>query len=486
MILSRFSGTLLLFPGKRGLATVAPHVSSRKAKAEGSIAAIFTSLTDENHVALPDRFAELKRDLWNEGLVQSWKEVLGELESEVEHIAARGAEIIPKVSYRDIKSGLSKADIDTIKRVGTVIVQGGVPQEEALAWKQSIVDYAANNKDLVKGFPSDNIQVYEIYNSVSQIKARTHPNIVDTQRFLLSLWNTSDPTSEISLQTPISYFDRLRIRLPGDAKFTLGPHIDGGSVERWEDVGLRSVFGKILQGGSSWKSHNPFDASPRIGAKQDMYHTSNACSIFRAWQGWTSLSSTGPGEGTLRVFPNLSLATAYLILRPFFRPRHASSTSLKADDWVLDVESSTFPGSSIGKTQELNEKTHPHLQLARTMTSVPKVEPGDQVYWHCDVIHAVEGKHGGKGDSSVLYIPTVPLTIGNASYLRDQRINFLAGLPAPDFPGGEGETRFMGRGTPDDVLSEEGRRMLGLEIFEADAGKGLGEEFVRKINEVLI
>ncbi|KAF9047648.1 hypothetical protein BJ165DRAFT_1344868, partial [Panaeolus papilionaceus] len=89
------------------------------------------------------------------------------------------------------------------------------------------------------------------------------------------------------------------------------------------------------------------------------------------------LSSTDPGEGTLRVFPNLSLATAYLILRPFFKPRNAQSSSLKADDWVLDVESSSFPGSSIGKMQELNEKTHPHLQLRRTMTSLSKVEPGN-------------------------------------------------------------------------------------------------------------
>ncbi|KAF9047646.1 hypothetical protein BJ165DRAFT_1344281, partial [Panaeolus papilionaceus] len=187
----------------------------------------------------------------------------------------------------------------------------------------------------------------------------------------------------------------------------------------------------------------------------------------------------------IRVFRNLSQATAYLILRPFFKPRNAQSSSLKVDDWVPDVKSSAFPGSSIGKTQELNEKTHPHLQLERTMTSLSRVEPGDQVYWHCDVIHAVEGKHGGKGDSSVLYIPTVPLTIGNASYLRDQRINFLSGLPAPDFPGGEGESKFVGRGTPEDILTDEGRRMLGLETIQVDAKKGLGEEFVRKVNEAL-
>lgn len=127
---------------------------------------------------------------------------------------------------------------------------------------------------VLPGFPADNIQVFELYNSQSQIQARTHPALVETQRFLLSLWHTSDPSTEISLNTPISYFDRLRIRQPGDSKFTLGPHIDGGSVERWEDPGYRACFGKILEGGSSWREHDPFDVSPRIHAQQDLYHAS--------------------------------------------------------------------------------------------------------------------------------------------------------------------------------------------------------------------
>ena len=111
-----------------------------------------------------------------------------------------------------------------------------------------------------------------------------------------------------------------------------------------------------------------------------MLDVSNACSVFRAWQGWTSLSSTGPNEGTLRVLPMLSLSTAYTILRPFFRPKNPDSTSLKFEDWEVDLDGPRFPGSSMGKTQELNERTHPHLRLGRTMVSVPRVEPGDQVY----------------------------------------------------------------------------------------------------------
>jgi len=124
----------------------------------------------------------------------------------------------------------------------------------------------------VAGFPADNIQAYELYNSKAQIAARTHPAILRTQQELLQFWH--DPSNHhVDFSTPLSYFDRLRIRTPGDASFTLGPHIDGGSVERWEDPTFRRVFHRILQGGTGWKSHDPFDVSWRMNAKQDLYNT---------------------------------------------------------------------------------------------------------------------------------------------------------------------------------------------------------------------
>jgi Protein of unknown function (DUF1479) len=150
----------------------------------------------------------------------------------------------------------------------------------------------------------------------------------------------------------------------------------------------------------------------RIHISEGVAICSNQCSIFRPWQGWTSLSSTSPNEGTLRVLPMLHLASAYIILRPFFQLKVSSPPgSLRCEDWEVNLESTHFPGSAMGKAQELNEETHPHLRLEKTMISVPKVEPGDQVYWHCDTVHAVESHHGGASDSSVLYIPAVPLTI---------------------------------------------------------------------------
>ncbi|KIJ08600.1 hypothetical protein PAXINDRAFT_172871 [Paxillus involutus ATCC 200175] len=482
-----------------------PTFTPRVAKEEGTIADIFTTLGSNADTApLPPRFGALKKEVLHdlgatpEALRQAWNGVLKALEGRTEEIITKRGDIIPRIKYADVEAGLSEAQRDTIRKTGVVIVTGGVPKEEALAWKASIKDYIAANP--VKGFPAGNIQAYEIYNTKPQIYARTHPAVLNTQKALLSLWHNSNSPSSIDFTTPISYFDRLRIRTPGDRSFTLGPHIDGGSVERWEDTAFRRVWGKILQGGpKGWESFDPFDASRRVNAKQDLYNTPNQCTILRCWQGWTSMSSTGVNEGTLRVLPMLSLATAYIILRPFFKPRAVTtgtsadqnqeasgarqSVSLAQEDWELNLDGSEFPGSVPGKTQELNEVTHPHLRLAETMVSSPRIEPGDQVYWHCDTVHAVEGEHKGKDDSSVLYIPAAPLSVKNAAYLRDQRINFVHGLPAPDFPGGEGESKFSGRATPQDITTRRGRQAMGFEPFVASGSDNAA--LVKEANRVL-
>ena len=84
----------------------------------------------------------------------------------------------------------------------------------------------------------------------------------------------------------------------------------------------------------------------------------------------------------------LSLATAYIILRPFFSlppevasgVKSATDIPLDADAWVLDLDNPAFPGSTPGKTQAITPLTHPHLRIDKTVVSIPRVEPGDQVY----------------------------------------------------------------------------------------------------------
>lgn len=233
------------------------------------------------------------------------------------------------------------------------------------------------------------------------------------------------------------------MRQPGDAKFALGPHIDGGSCERWEEAGYGKgrVYDDIWQG--NWEEYDPWESSCRLPVESDLYQGQGACSAFRMCQGWLSLSQTSAFEGTLLVNPLLQLATAYFLLRPFFSPKTAApsissvtgeakevytSTFLSPENWKLEEpQSSWLQGANLGRGQELNSLLHPHLNLPKTMVHVPTVAPGDYVVWHCDSIHAVDKVHAGKSDSSVLYIPACPLTTQNAAYLARQRKCFLQG-----------------------------------------------------------
>lgn len=343
-----------------------------------------------------------------------------------------------------------------------------IPREEALSLKAQARDYIQANRGRVRAFPVDVPAVYELYWTPVQVTARSHPNVLAVQKFLQTLWRSSDSTSRISTTHTLTYADRFRIRNPGDAKFALGPHTDGGSLERWEDPEYASVYRSILEG--RWEEYDAFDAKHRINAKMDLYNGAGACSMFRVFQGWLSMSDTGPSEGTLKVCPMLKHATAYLLLRPFF--------NLKSPQLAID---SSFPGSAPGTCQEYNDETHPHLELDDTMVSMPRVEPGDYVAWHCDTIHSVDREHRGEGDSSVLYIPACPLTGPNVDYLIEQRKAALAFSPPPDFPGagGEGELGFKGavdwNNVPGDGLKAMG---LGSQKWEVTSQMAEGERRV--------
>lgn len=218
-------------------------------------------------------------------------------------------------------------------------------------------------------------------------------------------------------------------------------------------------------------------------ARTAMYNGPGQCSVFRPWQGWLSLSHTGPNEGTLRVLPNLKEATAYIVMRPFFeavRPREACGSTeeyLDAGNWRFDGQSPRFPGCSLGHNIELSSATHPHLRLGSSMISLCDVQPGDMVLWSCDAVHAVESRHAGRGDSSVMYIPAIPLTANNWRYVRAQADCFKQGKPPSDFPQGQGESNFTqagGRAKPQDVSNDMARTAMGLEtppnVETADEG----------------
>jgi hypothetical protein len=321
------------------------------------------------------------------------------------------------------------------------------------------------------GYPSDDPQIWELYWSPSQVRGRSHPNTLKAATWLNTQFFHTRTPDKIDFEQQLTYADRVRIRHPSDAKFALGPHVDGGGIERWEDPEYRQVFRQILTG--HWEKFDSFDATHRVGANMELYSTPNACSAFRSWQGWLSLSETGPGEGTLKIFPFLKEATAYWVLRPFVRPTELGS------DWELDTESPEFHGALPGFGQEMYPHFHPHLRLPDSLPSVPIMFPGDFVFWQSESIHAVEAVHNGDTDSAVMYVPVVPLCDMNVGYIKVQKEAFLKGTPPPDFPGGVGESQHIGKGEERMLIGVKGREVMGFEKFE-----GLSDS-VRRANAIL-
>ena len=399
-------------------------VAKPSGKEEGDISSAFASLSGKEGIPLPERFVEIKKQLISgheEAIVHSFHSLLRTLAQEIPIIKALGSSVIPTIPYSSINNPPASFT-EAHKRTGVAIIRSVVPEAQALEWLADLKSYIAANPT-TKAYPASAPVVYELYWSRAQLLARSNPALLHASRFLMSHWHCSSRSSLVSTKHPTSYADRLRIRPPGDASFALGPHVDGGSCERWEPsgYGLGGTYDAVFRG--DWESYDPFDASTRLHVVSDNY------SAFRMHQGWLSLSHTGSG---FKVNPLFNRATVYYLLRPFFTPKNPDPnlfSFLSPENWILEPEtSSALQGAYPDRGQELNAALHPHLELESTMISAPEVRPGDYLAWHCDSIHAVDPVHRGKDDSSALYIPVCPLTEVNAAYLTKQREAFLAGM----------------------------------------------------------
>ena len=66
-----------------------------------------------------------------------------------------------------------------------------------------------------------------------------------------------------------------------------------------------------------------------------------------------------------------------------------------------------------------------HSLLLRGLVSIPKMNAGDTVWWHPDVVHAVEDHHSGNGYSNVVYVGSTPYCKKNLAYAKKQSQKFL-------------------------------------------------------------
>ena len=170
-----------------------------------------------------------------------------------------------------------------------------------------------------------------------------------------------------------------------------------------------------------WRGYDPCDATHRLQTRE--IPSPAVCSMFRTYQGWTALTRQGPRDGTLRLIP-IAEGISYVLLRAL------------QDDVPEDDLCGATPGRALGVSQEW----HPHLIAG--LVSIPEVMPGDAVFWHTDICHAVGDEHTGSEYASVLYIGSAPDRAQNREQPPQPRTALLQGRGATAVPQ---RTSYIGR-----------------------------------------
>ena len=365
----------------------------------------------------------------------------------------RRGNVVPELRYEELAGGGVPAGVaDRIRRRGCAIVRGVVSQAQAAAWNDGIGGYIERNDYVTKvqakagidkyfaSLGAGDPQIFQLYWSRPQVEARQSEALARTRAALNRIWKYEgsagrafDPDRECS------YGDRLRRRGPGDTTLGLSPHADGGSVERWCDPAYQNVYAEVLFGDPM--KYDPFDGQHRVHT--EAIASPAVCSVFRTYQGWTGLTRQGAGDGTLQLVPIAGLM-GWIVLRAL------------QDDVPEDELCGAKPGAALA----LERRWHDLAWSA--ITSLPTVGPGDTVWWHNDLIHAVEPEHRGTLSSNVIYIAAAPWCEKNEAFLKRQLPAFQGGRSCPDFAPHDLEVDFEGRATIGD-LTQLGRRQMGVE-----------------------
>jgi len=387
-------------------------------------------------------------------LGRAFAAVTANIQREVDSIraaTAAGRPVIPEIGYDHIRDGLVSAEARaSVRKTGCAIVRGVIPRALASGWFDEVGDYLESNRyearwaergHLDKYFAevkskSGRQQIFNVYWSKPQVMARQNENLARARAFLDRLWTGYDGVFNPDLQ--LAYADRVRRREPGDTTLEIAPHMDAGTIERWIDPGYQRVYERVFAG--DWRNYDPFDARHRLETYE--YPSPAVASVFRTYQGWTALTRQGPNDGSLELVP-IADGIIYMLLRA-------------VQD---DVPEDELCGAKVGRALHITKEWHSLLVAGKV--PIPEVAPGDAVFWHSDICHAVGPINGGPDYASVIYIGAVPDCVKNRSYIERQRQSFLDGRSPPDFAAMDFEVDFKGRATIDD-LTPRGRAQMGF------------------------
>ncbi|KAJ2962334.1 hypothetical protein NQZ79_g2462 [Umbelopsis isabellina] len=390
-------------------------------------------------------------------LKQSYDRLIKELLKKKDEIQAAGPAYIPTCNYQDIVNNNGKVPDDIAKRVhetGCFVIKGVIDPEEVLARKKEIQDYWYGNEERTGN------KVRAVQNAPGLIKLRQQPDLVKCMAAANNLWHDPSGDTEWVADKPMMYIDGCRIRLAGQPG-GMPAHVDSGGIDRWHHQAYRKCYEKIWQG--KWEEHDAWDVTERV----NLHLQCNK--LFRAFQGWVAMSEAGVDKGTIRLCPAIKEQSAYYLLKTLVDPE------MTEKKWP---QVHGIP---------LREDVYPLIN--ECLVTIPDVQPGDYVLWHCDLGHSVEYTHNGDKDSSVAYIPASPMCPLNASYLVDQRTTYLEGAKGPDFQIRDHEKGLETTYEPhpsEDDLSDLGKQLMGFAPYTVGPNDDeKTKNIVTKCNQIL-
>ncbi len=387
----------------------------------------------------------------SKNVVSNFKKIEKYIQKEVTIIKESKDTIIPEIEFEDISTKDQTTIKDKVFKRGCVIIRNVFDKNKVKDLNEDLDKYVLENNyfedqkkkigidkyfsDLKSGKP----QIFGLYWSKAQSEIRHSKEMETVKKWLNNFWNYNyegknvfDPNRELV------YADRVRRREPGDDTLGLSPHCDAGSIERWTDKAYQKIYNDIFS--DNFENFNPFDAKYRDETIE--FESPAVAHVFRTFQGWTALTEQGPNDGTLQLIPIVK-GMSYVLTRAL----------------LDDVPENELCGSKAGKALSINEKYH--SLLLEGLISIPKMKPGDTIWWHPDVVHAVEEKHQGKNYSNVIYVGATPYCKKNIDYIKKQSKKFIEGKSPPDFAPEDYEVNYKGRVKVND-LSELAKKQLGL------------------------
>jgi hypothetical protein len=369
---------------------------------------------------------------------------------QIENSKKSAENIIPEINFKDLSDNLYEFK-NELKKRGCVIVRDVFDDTLMHQMNKDLESYIEENNyyedqkkkaDIDKYFSdlqSGKPQIFGLYWSKTQVNIRQSKELDVVKKWLNKLWiNEHDGETIFDPNHELVYADRVRRREPGDKTLGLSPHCDAGSVERWVDKGYQGVYENIFA--DNFTEYDPFNAAYRNTTQE--IESPAVSHVFRTFQGWVALTEQGPGDGTLQLIP-IAKSMAFILTRAL----------------MDDVSENDLCGSKPARALSVNSTYH--ALLLRGLVSIPKMNAGDTVWWHPDVVHAVEDHHTGKGYSNVVYVGSTPYCEKNLSYAKKQSVKFLEGKSPPDFAEEDYEVRYKNRAKASD-LTPLGKKQLAL------------------------